>query len=125
MTDASKSLQSPAERATALFSEYRTVRSWRKLARKYDVPAGTLCRFARSSGEYAPRKYARVLGIQIQVMRPAPACPECGQVHVREKCTRRKPLPEWVSRAADFLAERESQTRPLQACARNGRKVAK
>lgn len=51
-----------------------------------------------------------VLGLPI--LAPAPVCPTCGIVHPG-RCTVRKPVPEWVTRGADFLEarlrEREGQ----------------
>jgi len=124
MTHTPTKLRSPPERATALMSEHRGGHTWRDLARRYNLPAGTLCRFANSGGEYVPRRYTAELGIELPIMRPAPVCSQCGQVNVRSRCTQRKPLPAWVDQAVAFLQEREAgKPRGSRVHARGGKVV--
>lgn len=55
--------------AKTIFLEHeQNGRSWRTLAEKYaPIPAGTLCRVARSGGSYWPRKWAAWLKLYFGV----------------------------------------------------------
>ena len=74
---------------------------WRILAQSYPgVPPGTLCAIAKGR---TPQKASVRAALGLPVTAPAPVCPRCGVVHYKT-C---RVIPEWVSRAADWLAERE------------------
>jgi hypothetical protein len=140
MDGTSKSLTSPTERATALLAEHEQMPkpSWAKLGKYYGgIPGGTLSRIAQSGGEFFPAKWADLLGVKVVAMIPAPACPKCGEVHVTKRCNKtakvqkseKAPEMAWwrglnKARQRRLIASWYRRS-PLQACARNGRKVAK
>ena len=87
--------------------------SWRKIActPKYQgIPAGTLCAFYKGKREI-PIEYRAQLGIPYEL--PAPACAECGIVHIGACPKKRKPrvyrsLFDWpVKELARALENRE------------------
>ena len=80
-----------------LIAFYGAVGSWRKVAAEnpwYPVPAGTLCTWAKNG--YLPVKWYH--HFRLQELKPAPACSDCGEVHVKNRC------PEKPRRYRDLWA---------------------
>lgn len=84
-----------------LLARRATGMPWRRIAADFPgVPAGTLCAIAKGR-EPKGARIRRALGLP--AMQPAPVCPRCGVVHVRQCRT----VPAWVERGVAFLRAHE------------------
>jgi len=74
---------------------------------EYRIPLGTLSRIDHDPN-YAPHKPVILKALGLPALAPAPVCPACGVIHLR-RCPRRPAPPEWVDKAADWLAQRQKE----------------
>lgn len=76
--------------AAELRADHARLGNWRAVsAAWHGIDDATLCRIAK--GNYEPKDpHIRHL-LELPIYLPAPACPECGDVHVAVRCPRRPP----------------------------------
>jgi len=61
--------------------------SWREMAKKYGISCGTLDAYAHGR-PVKNQKHRKALGLSPLAL--APACPECGEVHTKKRCDKKK-----------------------------------
>jgi hypothetical protein len=106
-----------------LHRDYEALKTWRKVAQKYQVNVGWIYRIAR--GGAAPADPAMRLRLGLSVTKEVPVCPECGQVHTVAWCVEKKgepvqrrirdttktPIRNWsIKRLKDAFNERQSSS---------------
>lgn len=74
-----------------LKTDYGHLRSWRAVGRLWGLSSGLAYRMAIQGYEPKNPELRRKLGLP--VYRLAPACPDCGIVHVSDRCPKNRKAP--------------------------------
>lgn len=84
------------------YEELKTKGGWRAVGKRYGISCGMAYRVAMDCYEPSDIVIRRKLGLK--VMKPAPVCPFCGEVHIRKSCPhRRKVVHRWADLPMDQL----------------------
>lgn len=82
-------VQSLDKARRALNQAHRQFGTWRAVGEHFGIPAGTACSVAK--GRDPKPAYVRK-ALSLPLYKPAPACANCGDVHVSRRCpAKRKP----------------------------------
>ena len=65
--------------------------SWGAVGKRLKLPGGSLSAIANGTFEPTGERNPKLIHeLGWPTLKPAPACPKCGEVHVTKRCTKRK-----------------------------------